>query len=173
MLENATHRLRALEPEDVDLLLKWENNSENWWLGSSITPFSRATLLKFATGDHDLYRDTQLRLMLEYKNPQGIWHTVGSIDLYDFNVRNLRAGIGVIVEAEERRKGHAREGLALISNYTDLHLGLHQIYAEVPSKHKASRQLFLQAGFKESAVRKQWTKGVNGWEDVVLMQLIY
>ena len=171
MLENATHRLRALEPEDVDMLLQWENDSNHWWLGASITPFSRATLLKFATGDHDLYRDRQLRLMLDHKNAQGVWYTVGAIDVYDFDVRNLRAGIGVIVDHKERRKGHASEGLDLMANYTDEHLGLHLIYAEVPTKHEASRKLFLRAGYKECEVRKQWIKGVDGWEDVVLMQL--
>jgi len=171
MLENATHRLRALEPEDVDMLLRWENDSNHWWLGTSTTPFSRATLLKFATGDHDLYRDRQLRLMLDHKNAQGDWYTVGAIDVYDFDVRNLRAGIGVIVDAQERRKGHAQVGLDLIANYTNKHLGLHLIYAEVPVQHNPSRKLFLHAGYQECEVRKQWIKGVDGWEDVVLMQL--
>ena len=171
MLENATHRLRAVEPEDVDMLLRWENDSNHWWLGASITPFSRATLLKFATGDHDLYRDRQLRFMLDHKNAQGDWCSVGAIDVYDFDVRNLRAGIGVIVDEPERRKGHASVGLNLIENYTDELLGLHLIYAEVPAKHEASRNLFLQAGYQECELRKQWIKGAEGWEDVVLMQL--
>ena len=170
MLENATHRLRAIEPEDVDNLLRWENDSESWWLGASITPYSKATLLKFATGDHDLYRDRQMRFMLDYKNIQGDWATVGAIDVYDFDVRNLRAGIGVIVDAKSRRKGHAQAGLALIANYTNVHLGLNHIYAEVPAQHEASRNLFHKSGYQACELRKQWVKGVEGWEDVILMQ---
>jgi diamine N-acetyltransferase len=170
MLENATHRLRAIEPEDVDNLLRWENDSESWWLGASITPYSKATLLKFATGDHDLYRDRQMRFMLDYKNTQGDWSTVGAIDVYDFDVRNQRAGIGVIVDAKARRNGHASVGLNLIANYTKVHLGLHLIYAEVPAKHEASINLFQKSGYQECELRKQWVKGVDGWEDVILMQ---
>lgn len=173
MLENATHRLRALEPEDIDQLLKWENDSKNWWLGTSITPYSRATLLKFATGDHDLYRDRQLRYMLDYNNNEGDWVTVGAIDMYEFDVRNLRAGVGVIVDTAHRRKGHARQGIELIKNYMNVHLGLNQLYAEIPSSNSTSIQLFRQLGFKECGVKKDWVRGMEGWEDVILMQLIF
>ncbi|HAY57323.1 MAG TPA: GNAT family N-acetyltransferase, partial [Flavobacteriales bacterium] len=34
MLTSDGHRLRALERTDVDLLMDWENASEDWWMGA-------------------------------------------------------------------------------------------------------------------------------------------
>ena len=40
-LENDTIRLRALEPEDLDLLYAWENDTSLWEFGSTLVPYSR------------------------------------------------------------------------------------------------------------------------------------
>ena len=173
MLQNANHRLRALEPEDIEVLLRWENDASNWWLGASLTPYSRATLLKFATGDHDIYRDRQLRLILDYKGEDDKWQTVGVLDLYDFDVRNLRAGVGVVIDEEYKRKGHATAGLGLLEKYAQKHLCLNQIFAEIPAKNVASRKLFFTAGYVECELRKSWIRSEDVWEDVVLTQLIF
>ena len=122
MLETLTHRLRALEPADVVLLHKWENVSSNWWLGSTLTPYSQATLLKFAEGDHEIYQDKQLRLMLDYKDVEQGWMTVGAVDLYDLDIRNLRAGVGIAIDEDERKNGHALAGLKLMKDYSFKHL---------------------------------------------------
>lgn len=34
-------RLRALEPEDLELLYSWENNLSYWVISNTITPFSK------------------------------------------------------------------------------------------------------------------------------------
>lgn len=172
MLENAKHRLRAVEPEDANLLHRWENDDKTWWLGGSVTPYSKATLMKFATGDHDLYRDKQLRLMLDYKNNDGAWITVGAVDLYDFDPRNSRAGVGVVVDLNHRKKGHGGLGLELLREYAFQHLALNQLFAEVPESHKSSISLFNNAGYISCETRKNWVRGVNSWEDVILMQLL-
>ena len=172
MLESPTHRLRALEPEDVVLLHKWENISSTWWLGSTLTPYSQATLLKFAEGDHDIYKDKQLRLMLDYKDSEKVWKTVGAVDLYEFDIRNLRAGVGITIDDAERNKGHALAGLKLLQEYAFKHLGLHQLYAEVPADHMPSKNLFQKAEYLECELRKEWVKGTNKWCDVVLFQLL-
>lgn len=171
MLESSTHRLRAIEPTDVPQLLAWENDASAWWLGASIAPYSEALMLKYATGDHDLYRDRQLRHMLDLKSSQG-WLTVGAIDLYDLDPRNQRAGVGVVVNRELRRQGHAKEGLSLLREYAFSHLGLHQLYAEVPADHSASVELFKNCGYEVSEKRSEWVRKNDEWLDVFLMQLI-
>jgi diamine N-acetyltransferase len=92
MLENETHRLRAMEPEDADWLFDIENDSKDWWMGATLNPIGRGALRNFASGQHDLWRDLQLRLMIETRedNPQ----TVGAVDLYQLDPRNRRAGVG-------------------------------------------------------------------------------
>ena len=36
--------LRAVEPEDLDALYRWENDSSLWIYGSTVSPFSRYLL---------------------------------------------------------------------------------------------------------------------------------
>ena len=36
-------RLRAPEPEDLELLYEWENNQDYWIISNTTTPFSRYT----------------------------------------------------------------------------------------------------------------------------------
>jgi diamine N-acetyltransferase len=159
------HRLRALEPEDVALLYDWENRSEEWWLGAQLAPVSRAALERFALGDHDVFREGQIRLMLSH-GPD----TVAALDLYDVNFRHRRAGVGVVVAAHRREEGHGRVGLELLSAYALQHLGLHQIYAEIPADHSPSLALFEAAGFTPFATLPDWIRVGEGWRDVVVMR---
>ena len=80
MLKTDTHALRALEPSDSAFLFQLENASDEWWLGATIAPLGLATLEQFANGQHDLYRDLQLRLMITTADGT----TVGTVDLYQY-----------------------------------------------------------------------------------------
>ena len=110
--------------------------------------------------------------MLDYKDEVHGWKTVGAVDLYDFDIRNLRAGVGVTIEEAERKNGHALAGLQLLNDYSFKHLGLHQLYAEVPADHLPSKKLFQKAEYIACELRKEWVKGTNKWGDVVLFQLL-
>ena len=43
-------RLRALEPEDLDILYRYENDSSLWEVGTTIAPFSRKQLYDYIAG---------------------------------------------------------------------------------------------------------------------------
>ena len=59
-------RLRAMEPEDLDLLYRIENDQELWCLGSTNVPYSRYTLHDYvANSTGDIYSDKQVRLIIE------------------------------------------------------------------------------------------------------------
>ena len=128
-------------------------------------------MTQFATGNHDLYRDRQWRWMLDTRDAPGSpWRTVGALDLYDFEPRQLRAGVAVHIDVSERRAGHAIAGLALLRDHASSHLGLRQLYAEVPAHHDASLRLFGRVG--TTGRREQWIRTPQGgWSDVVTLQL--
>ena len=170
MLENETHRLRAMEPEDADLLFDIENDSKEWWIGATMNPIGRAALQNFASGQHDLWRDLQLRLMIETRedNPQ----TVGAVDLYQLDPRNRRAGVGIVIFKEHRGKGHALNSLELLGQYAFEHLGLHQLWAEIPGTHTASLSVFEAAGFSRSGELRDWIRHGDRWVDAFCMQCI-
>jgi len=164
-----------MEMADVQTLHVWENASEDWWMGASILPVSVEAMTQFATGNHDLYRDRQWRWMLDARAEKDApWHAVGAVDLYDFEPRQLRAGVAVHVDHAHRRQGHALEGLGLLEAYAVGHLGLRQLYAEVPANHEASLRLFERAGYVATGKRAQWIRTPHGaWSDVVTMQLFF
>ena len=132
-LTGKTIFLRALEPIDIEVLYQWENNTENWQVSNTISPFSRFVLEQYIASSHqDIYTNKQLRLMICLKTDTSITSetkTIGTIDLFDFDANNKRAGIGILIgETSERKKGFASEALQLLIDYCFDTLNLHQVY---------------------------------------------
>src|SRR3954466_4975005 len=128
--------LRALEPEDVDVLYKWENNRGIWHVSNTQTPFSRYVLEQFLVNAHeDIYTNKQLRLII---SPNDTDAAVGAIDLFDFDPYHLRAGIGILIADEHRNKGYAFEALQLLREYAFNTLLVKQLYCNVTVSAESS-----------------------------------
>ena len=83
--------LRALEPEDLDFLFELENNGTVWEISNTVRPYSRAILKDYLQNAHlDIYQVKQLRLCICDASDERI----GLIDLFDFDPKHRRAGIG-------------------------------------------------------------------------------
>ena len=41
LLKNSQLSLRAVEPEDLEILYKWENSTELWIHGNTLAPYSK------------------------------------------------------------------------------------------------------------------------------------
>jgi len=163
--------LRAVEPEDVDLLYQWENDMELWVVSETLTPFSKHQLQQYIkTMNLDIYQSKELRLMIETvdENPQ----VVGMIDLFDFDPYHSRAGVGIIVKREFEGKGFASNGLQLFIDYCFNNLGIHQLYCSIVSSNQRSIRLFESKGFQCSGIRKQWRKIGREFVDEGFYQLM-
>lgn len=163
--------LRAPEPEDIDLLYRWENDATMWQLSNTFEPFSRYTLKRYIESSRvSIFESGQLRLMIDIKDSG---KTIGAIDLFDFDPINLRAGIGILIADESsRRKGYAKMALEAIIDYGYNRLRLHQMYCNILDKNTASLKLFQSLGFKISGNKKEWIRSANGFNDELLLQLI-
>ena len=169
-LENDKIILRALEPEDLDILYKWENDSRLWHYGNTLTPYSKFVLRDYLSNStQDIFQSRQLRLMIVDKE-NGC--SLGTIDLYDFDPLNLRAGIGILLDADYRNQGFGFQALHLIKEYAFRFLLLNQLFAYVPKNNIPSYKLFCKSGYKENGLLHSWIKTANGFEDVYFMQLI-
>jgi diamine N-acetyltransferase len=172
MLEGKHLKLRALEPEDVDVLYAWENNDKLWHMSNTLTPFSRFTLEQYIMNAHqDLYSTKQLRLMIDNIKPDKE-KTIGSIDLFDFDPKNKRAGIGIMIIEGERNKGYASEALELMIEYCFEHIGLHQLYCNITADNEASLNVFRKHHFITVGLKKDWLSQGNKWLDEYTLQLI-
>ena len=162
-------KLRAVEPEDLDLMYLIENDTALWPLGQNSVPFSHYALKQFiAESNNDVFRDRQLRLVIE--KADGV--SVGFVDLQRYDPQHHRAEVGIVVVPEQQRQGLASEALRLLAGYVSVHLGIHQLYALVPEKNAASVALFRRCGYQESAVLHDWLNTTEGWHPVIVFQKI-
>jgi diamine N-acetyltransferase len=164
-------RLRALEPEDLELLYTWENNESYWVISSTVVPFSKFTLKRYLENSHkNIYETGQLRLMIDHIPDN---KTIGTIDIFDFDPFHKRAGVGILIANEDyRRKGFASMALKCLIDYCFSTWQLHQLYCNILTNNCESMDLFKKAGFAQAGVKKDWINTTEGFLDEYLFQLI-
>ncbi|MBQ0050050.1 MAG: GNAT family N-acetyltransferase [Bacteroidales bacterium] len=151
-------KLRALEPEDVDLLLAIENDETLWQVGSTNAPFSRYALTNYIlTNQNDIHLDLQLRLVVE---EQG--ETIGFVDLSGFSPQHRRAEIGIALLPHHRHKGFGKRALTLLLDYTHRHLPISTLFAVVSDDNEDAIRLFESAGFTLTATLPCWLRTPQG-----------
>lgn len=163
-------RLRAMEPEDLDLLYRIENDVELWNVGATNVPYSRYTLHDYiANASDDIYVDRQVRMMVENQGGE----IVGIVDVVNFDPCNCRAEVGLIILEAFRRRGYGGKVLETVAAYARNILHVHQLFAFVDMRNEASLRLFRRQGYQESAVIKDWLYDGREYRDAVLMQLVF
>lgn len=171
-LTGTSVKLRALEPSDVDLLYQWENDCNLWFVSNTLTPFSRFVLEQYVINAHDdIYTAKQLRLMIDIVQ-DGQRTTIGTIDLFDFDPRHLRAGIGIMIHENYREKGYASDALETVISYAFNALNLHQLYCNISSDNQRSLDLFQKHHFKIIGLKKDWLLFGKKYFDEYMLQLV-
>ncbi len=165
--------LRAPEPSDIDTIYLWENDFRIWHLGNTLTPYSRFAIEQFVlNADNDIFSSKQLRLMIDWHTCESGNTAIGSIDLFDFDPQNKRAGVGILIDEPNRGKGFATEALQLLIDYCFRTLNLHQLYCTIEYSNQESTRLFEKAGFVLCGIKKEWLLKDNKWTDELIFQLI-
>jgi diamine N-acetyltransferase len=120
----------------------------------------------------DIYSTKQLRLMIEASLMDEKPVTIGTIDLFDFDPVNLRAGVGIL-----DGQGLAKQGLCLgglkpaIIDYGFNTLNLHQLFCGICTDNESSLNLFQKHGFRITGTREQWVRNRQQWVDEYFLQL--
>ena len=112
--------------------------------------------LTFAAIDEDISPDT----------------IVGAIDLYNRDVLNQRAEVGIVVDEDNRHKGYATEMLRQLILLVGEMKSLHQIYADIVTSNLVSQRLFSKAGLLSAGTLHEWIFDGEKYYDVVRYQLI-
>ncbi|MDE7411707.1 MAG: GNAT family N-acetyltransferase [Paramuribaculum sp.] len=162
--------LRALEPDDVDALYRWENEADVTESGLYRAPMSRELLMDYARNyNPDVFAAGQLRLIIE---DRATGDRVGAIDLYEVDSINRRAGVGIIIDRKYRGNGLGKVGLMNFITHCYKHFGLHQLWAVVTIKNKISARLFESVGFKITGRLRSWVRIGESYDDAMFYQLI-
>lgn len=161
---------RAMEPEDADLLYAWENDTEVWRVSSTVIPYSKHYLKEFISrSNNNIFSDGQVRLMIMLKETN---ICVGTLDLFEHDPINLRAGIGILIDRNYRNAGIASEAVQIAINYAFSILNMHQLFCHVVEDNLASIKLFQKSGFTITGTKKHWVIEDRVWKDTLFMQLI-
>lgn len=151
-------RLRALEPEDINLLLALENDETLWNTGNTHVPFSRYALTNYiVTCQNDLLIDRQIRLVTEHQG-----QTIGLADIFNYAPQHRRAEVGIALLPAYRGKGLAVRVMETLLDYCRLHLPISTLFAIVRDDNKPAGRLFPRCGFQLTATLPQWLRSPQG-----------
>ncbi len=169
-LKGKTIALRAVEPADLDLLLKWENHSPYWELSGTLAPYSRNLMERYIdNAQQSIYEAGQQRFMIDTKDGQ----TIGTVDIFDFDPFHQRAGIGILIGDEKKRNnGFASESLQVLINYCFEYLNLRQLYCNILEENQPSIRLFQKCGFEITGHKKAWIRSGSRYKDEYFLQLL-
>lgn len=170
MLSSNRLILRAPEPEDLDILYRWENDTSLWQYGHTLNPLSRFALREFIVScSENIFETRQMRFIVTGKEQN---QPVGAVDLYELDSFHQRVGIGILIDSEFQRRGYAKEALGLIRDYCFDWLHMHQLFAHIPETNTPSVALFRSSGFVVSGVLQDWIRTHDKYENVVVMQCL-
>lgn len=170
MTSFADIRLRALEPEDLEIVYRIENDSRFWRFGTTTVPFSRYVLRRYLeSASYDLYADQQVRFVIEGTDEEQRTHALGLADLTNFSPQHGRAEIALAILPEYQGKHCGPHAvLALMEYARGQHL--HQLYAIIATTNLSAGRIFQHLGFEKTAVLKEWLKGDEGYTDAAVWQ---
>ena len=162
--------LRAIEPEDLDMLYRIENDVNLWNVGITNVPYSRYALHDYvANASGDIYTDHQVRMIIENVERQ----VVGIADIVNFDAGNRRAEIGLVIEQPFRGQGYGYSVMKELERYALNVLHLHQLYAVIDIRNETCLQLFRQLGYRESSGLKDWLFDGREYRDAIVMQTFF
>lgn len=177
-------RLRAVEPEDAELMWLAENDGTCADSSDYMAPLSRRQVLDYALGyDADPFRAGQLRLIVEVCREYGEeavaqprrgmtgaeWEGAGIADLYDISVRDLTAWAGIYIAPQWRRRGIGRMAVEAIARLAFSRLGLYALGAKVAQSNEASLRLF--SSWEDCGRLPGWRRTSKGRDAVRLFCL--
>ncbi|MCM1515847.1 MAG: GNAT family N-acetyltransferase [Paraprevotella sp.] len=160
--------LRAIEPEDLDLMYVLENDLRMRDCTATTVPLSRYALQQYIMENSgDLYRDAQVRMAILDPVTSS---ACGFLDITDFVPRYRRAQVGIALMYDVTGRGLATKALEEASDYARSQ-GLSQLYAIVAINNASARALFRRAGYAEANVLADWILQDGQYADAVLYRL--
>jgi diamine N-acetyltransferase len=171
MLNSQLICLRALEPEDLESLYDWENDTELWEVTNTRQPYSRFALRQYISqaAENSIYELGHLRLMITLTIGG---QSIGTVDLFDLDIHHSKVALGLFIHKDFRGKGFAALALQLIEEYVFDYLKLHQLYCQISANNQASRTMFEKKGYHLGGILKDWIKTTSIYDDILVFQKI-
>lgn len=168
MIEGEKVDLRIADQRDVDTIYEWENDQQYWLVSDTVAPYSREEIHAFIEESNDIFMNNQQRFIIQTKTQE----IVGCVDLFDFDQKNKRVGVGILVNDVFRGKGLGKEALELLKEFAFSELDCHCLYADVMVTNENSAHLFASVGFKQVGLKKDWMWDGERFIDEYMYQIV-
>ncbi|MDP3703817.1 MAG: GNAT family protein [Candidatus Omnitrophota bacterium] len=168
MINGKLVTLRAIEREDLPLIISWRNDPEVYRHYIEYEPLSMPKQERWF--ESILAHPTEKNLVVALPNGQAI----GTVGLGNIDERSRVGEVIRFVMGVQRYRlmGHAVEALYLMLSYGFSHLNLHKIYATDLSTNPKMISMHQQFGFVQEAVLRQHVFHEGEHVDVVIMGLL-
>ena len=151
-----------MQPNDLDVVLEWENNPLTWEVSDTKKPFTNEEVETFVNQKQDIYLYQQLRLMVCLNNGE---QAIGCVDLFDFDENLRTAGVGILIAKENHRgKGFAKEALSLLAVCVKEEFHLKQLFCNIEPLNLVSIRLFEGCGYLFVGKQEVFCKEVNHYQ---------
>lgn len=146
MLKGDRVFLRLVEPKDAAMILSWEQLDELINITDFDAPPSIQVMERLIDEQRNVLESGQIRFVL-CETDSNV--PIGLVDLYNIDFTTEKGEIGVvIVNAKNRGKGYAVEGVRMVHAYAHEVLGVQFVLARVDKENTASNALFRSLGYE-------------------------
>lgn len=162
-------RLRAIEYNDLLLLVEWRNNPEIYTNFYEHEPLSIAMQQKWF--DKFLQRTDEKFWIVETCQDS---KPIGTIALVDIDWRNRKAEIGrvLIASTKHRSCGYGRELFNLLLEYAFEHLNLNRLYLDVFAENQSAVVFYRKMGLVEEGCYRQHVFAGGNYRDVLVYSIV-
>ena len=169
MSQRNSIKLRAIEPEDLELLYTIENDTDMWDISSAKLNYSRYALKQYiAQQPQEIAVCGEMRLIVTDSHTG---KAVGIADLTNYSPADRSAEIGITVLKSEREKGYARAAIEELERYAKNYLNIRMLYAHTSADNNpAAKKLFLASGYKDVATLPEWHFFRGKYENLTVFQ---
>lgn len=149
-----TVKLRAVEIDDLELLNKWANDPEIWYmLGGWHFPYSKNNTEKWIKNIDN--NDSKNQIFAIETEEHGL---IGTANLVNIDWKNKNAFHGIMLgNVDTRGKGYAQDVVMSLMRYAFDELGLNRLDGDMIEYNKLSINFYIKrCGWKIEGVKKEW-----------------
>jgi RimJ/RimL family protein N-acetyltransferase len=139
--------LRPATAEDVANTYHWFLLSDPAMQSCRPQPYKTPKDASEAYARREITPDRQLFMIIRRKGKL----PVGVIRFFDLNTLNRSTELGLLIDPDERRNGHASEALRLLTAHLFRTRDLNKVYAQTSALNDSAVGLLEKAGFKRDA----------------------
>ncbi|MHA2058292.1 MAG: GNAT family N-acetyltransferase [Candidatus Thorarchaeota archaeon] len=165
-------RLRALELDDLDDIMKHWNNLELRQYLNSQTPMSRNAERQWLerSTTMDPWRDGGMTLAVEDKKTGEF---LGTVSLFDISKQHKRAEFGIALHNPKNLgKGYGTDTTRVMLWIAFQILGLNSVYLITIDSNERAQKAYEKAGFKNAGVFRQGAFVKGAFQDFIIMDIL-